>query len=321
MGLCCTQWPYVADGPARVPRASTKRECVLIVYKHIEKTAGTTLVQWFHELARRGDLTYHSRYFHATGQCATCRSRGNGTANWTPECRCNFASQKHYVMEQFEKRVLHGDRRPFWTFLNDSTPRPWRAVLEFHGTDADLQQFLHRAVRLRAETRGGCSVRATTVWRHPIAHWTSRYNFYVHNGWMHRRKGEPLPPLLEWVRENPNDQTHDLLRGALRNFNHRIRNNDTLLHWQAMRTLRHFDLLFPIERLAQLARALCDALGVDVAACPSVGYANVGKRKRSTPDGPSLEEWTNLTRRYGAVDARLHRHAEESAKQLIDGAL
>ena len=84
MGLCCTQWPYVADGPARVPRASTKRECVLIVYKHIEKTAGTTLVQWFHELARRGDLTYHSRYFHATGQCATCRSRGNGTANWTP---------------------------------------------------------------------------------------------------------------------------------------------------------------------------------------------------------------------------------------------
>ena len=88
-----------------------------------------------------------------------------------------------------------------------------------------------------------------------------------------------------------------------------------------MRTLRHFDLLFPIERLAQLARALCEALGVDIAACPSVGYANVGKRKRSTPDGPSLEEWTNLTRRYGAVDARLHRHAEESAKQLIDGAL
>ena len=72
---------------------------------------------------------------------------------------------------------------------------------------------------------------------------------------------------------------------------------------------------------AQLARALCDALGVDVAECPSVGYANVGKRKRSTPDGPSLEEWTNLTRQYGAVDARLHRHAEESAKQLIDGAL
>ena len=114
--------------------------------------------------------------------------------------------------------------------------------------------FITTAVRLRAETSGGCSVRATTVWRHPVAHWTSRYNFYVHNGWMHRRKGEPLPPLLEWVRENPNDQTHDLLRGALRNFNHRIRNNDTLLHWQAMRTLRHFDLLFPIERLAQLAR-------------------------------------------------------------------
>jgi len=287
------------------------RECALVVFKHIEKTAGTTLVHFFHELAWRGELTYHSRWFHQPGQCATCR-----TASWSPECRCDFAWQRRYVLEQFEQRALGSAARwSHWMFLNDSTPRPWRAVIEVHAHDTDLPDVLHRAVKLR---NGGCSVHATTVWRHPVAHWTSRYAYYVHNGWMHLQKGEPVPPLREWVRENPNDQTHDLLRGALRQLGHRIRNNDTLLHQKAMRTLRHFDLFYPIERLEELAFALCDALGIRATSCPRTGFANAATRP--TPDPlrtgpPSPMEWEHLMRQYGAVDERLYWHAEALVKR------
>ena len=281
----------------------------MIVFKHIEKTAGTTLVEWFHELAQRGALTYHSAWFPARGQCAVCRPRGDGT-EWVSDCRCNEYDHKDYVLAQFERRVFHQNNRPFWTFLNDSTPRPWRSVLEVHAHDANLPDILRRVERMRNELDANCRMHATTVWRHPVAHWISRYSFYVYHGWMHLQKGDPLPPLLEWVRENPNDQTHDLLRGALEKP--RLRNNDRLLHRLAMQTLRHFDLLFPIEQVDELSRALCGALRIGAESCPRLGRANV--QRKSVPDPlhtglPTSAEWANLTRRYGAVDAWLHGYA------------
>ena len=135
---------------------------------------------------------------------------------------------------------------------------------------------------------------------------------------MHLQKGDPVPPLREWVSENPNDQTHDLLRGALRHMDQRIRNNDTLLHQKAMRTLRHFDLFYPIERVEELSFALCHALGIGHASCPRTGFANAATRPTPDPQRvglPSPGEWEDLLRQYGAVDERLYWHAEALAKR------
>lgn len=282
--------------------------CALIVFKHIEKTAGSTLAKWFHELARRGALTYHSGWFPVPGHCAVCRPRSGGT-EWVPGCLCKDYSAKDYVLSQFERRVFHRNRRPSWTFLNDSSPRPWRAVLEVHGHDVNLPDILRRVVRMRNEPDANCRMYATTVWRHPVAHWISRYAFHVYTGMMFLRKGESLPPLLEWVQENPNDQTHDLLRGVIKN--RRLR-NDPLLHRLAMQTLRHFDLLFPMEQVDELPRALCGALRIGAESCPRLGRENV--QRKPVPDPlhtglPTSAEWANLTRRYGAVDAWLHEYA------------
>lgn len=291
--------------------------CSLIVFKHIEKTGGTSITEWFHRLARRGNLSYHSYWFPYKAHCAMCNAEEASSKNgykWTPKCHCMRYSERQYILSQFENRVGKGDLRPFWTFRNDSTPRPWRAVIEVHGHDSDLQSILQRVELLKtanAQTND-CEIHTLTVLRHPVAHWMSRYAFYVRRGFMHLKRDEPLPPLLEWVRENPNDQTHDLLRGQrLKRGLPRVRGDDYWLYVHAMDTLKHFDLPIVIEQLPSLPPALCNILKIRPEACEHIPKTNV--RKEDVPDPlktglPTEKEWQNLTRRYGGVDERLYEY-------------
>jgi hypothetical protein len=290
--------------------------CSLIVFKHIEKTGGTSIMDWFHRLARRGELCYHSGWFPYNAHCAVCRAdeASNHGNKWTRRCNCDRHAERQYILSQFENRVGKGDLRPFWTFRNDSTPRPWKAVIEIHGHDSDLQSILRRIELIKtanAQTND-CEIHTLTVFRHPVAHWMSRYAYYVRRGFMHLKHGDPLPPLLEWVRENPNDQTHDLLRGQrlIRGLP-RVRGDDYWLYVHAMDTLKHFDMPIVIEQLPSLPPALCGILQIRRNACEHIPQSNV--RKGQIPDPlktglPTDAQWRNLTRRYGGVDERLYEY-------------
>lgn len=144
------------------------------MWKHIEKTAGTSLAQWF-----RG----HSDAFLVSGWSEPCTCLIRKSNN---KCR-HTISQHQYVLDTLAANGSVGGYR--------------KIIIEIHSLDTDLKDAMQRA------TKSGCSTLNLVVFREPVAYHISKFNFY-----RNRRYIPQNMSLREFMK--PNDQVSDFLRGV-----------------------------------------------------------------------------------------------------------
>ena len=256
--------------------------CGLAIFKHMTKCGGTALGNWLHELQVRGQYVYHSGWSHLDDRiCVLGRNtqgvdgaHGNRTRRRpTSSCR-HVMSQHAYILRRFGCRFAGNCSQtagwqPQWV-APQRTPHPrfelshlpWRAVLEVHAQDMHLSSMLRAlapSVR-RSATMRGCQVLLIAVWRWPPQQYVSLYKYNMKTKRSERRT------FVQFVREEANYQTRDLLRGGDGG------GGAERLERAAFRTLAQFDLLAPLELMSNLTLVLCKRLGLP--SCPSLRTAN-----------------------------------------------
>jgi hypothetical protein len=232
--------------------------CSVVVFRHLQKTGGTSIVQTFEALQQ--DLRWS-----VSGYWNSCwRSRSP-------------------IMAISRLRWLRGLRlaltRDGAAALNvpgvlDHTPWRPRAFLHVHHPDAThcgglraLQEEIERVRPLAVPA--GCHIVVAMVVRRP---WDFYVSWFLYNGASRCGRCQ----FGDFVLANPNAQSHLVLGLYPRRYSRSLlamhRSRATELKRQLKATLRGVDLLGTTDNLAAFARALCAHAGLRF--CPSLRRVN-----------------------------------------------
>jgi hypothetical protein len=235
--------------------------CSLVVFRHLQKTGGSSVVKLFEDLER--DLQWT-----VDGSWTPCwRGRAQyvamGRLRWVRGLRAYAEVSRH--------------NRSEWQL--DTPPWQPRHFVHVHHPDAGscggLAALQREIGRLRPSAVSlGCNVVVAMLVRRP-------WEFYV-SWWYYvgARRCDDCA-FVEYVRLNPNAQSHMAVGGMPRQYSQallaRHTARDSALTRSLQGVLRGVDLLAPTESLDEFVWLLCERAGIGI--CPRPGMVNVRSRQ------------------------------------------
>lgn len=248
--------------------------CSLVIFRHLQKTGGTSVVRLFEDLQR--DLQWS-----VSGYWTPC---WRGRSQHLAQGRLRWLRGLRMLAEDAIKANGHYANSSA-SFIGSSSSRfldtpPWAARQLFHVHHPDavecgglpaLQLELGRLQPIAHALQ--CRVVVAMVVRDPWRFFVSWW-YYVGA----RRCGHC--GFREFLSLNPNAQSHMAIGGAARRYSEALRkrhlSRDPTLIDALRGMLRGITLLAPTERLDEFVFALCEAAGIRV--CPRPGVSNARNR-------------------------------------------
>ena len=240
-------------------------QCSLVVFRHLQKTGGSSIVRAFHELERDMLWTIYGYW----SPCWQGRSQlvARGRMRWLRIVR---------MLGERANSSDAGTRTPqSWLRELESVPWPTRMLFHLHHPDSmvcgGLESVQAELAKLRPVLPAlGCRVTVAMIVREPWSFFVSWY-YYIgaaRCGWC---------TFERFVELNPNAQSHLALGGAPRIYSDKLRaqhaRRDPLLLARVHAIVAGIDVIGVTERLDEFMLELCDAAGLRV--CPRLSVRNV----------------------------------------------
>ena len=240
-------------------------ECSLVVFRHLQKTGGSSIVRAFHELERDMLWTIYGYW----SPCWQGRSQlvARGRMRWLRIVR---------MLGERANSSAAGTRMPqSWLRELESMPWPTRMLFHLHHPDSmvcgGLESVQAELAKLRPVLPAlGCRVTVAMVVREPWSFFVSWY-YYIgaaRCGWC---------TFERFVALNPNAQSHLTLGGAPRIYSDKLRaqhaRRDPVLLARVHTIVAGIDVIGVTEKLDEFMLELCDAAGLRV--CPRLSVRNV----------------------------------------------
>ena len=240
-------------------------QCSLVVFRHLQKTGGSSIVRAFHELERDMLWTIYGYW----SPCWQGRSQlvARGRMRWLRIVR---------MLGERANSSDAGTRTPqSWLRELESVPWPTRMLFHLHHPDSmvcgGLESVQAELAKLRPVLPAlGCRVTVAMIVREPWSFFVSWY-YYIgaaRCGWC---------TFERFVELNPNAQSHLALGGAPRIYSDKLRaqhaRRDPLLLARVHAIVAGIDVIGVTEWLDEVMLELCDAAGLRV--CPRLSVRNV----------------------------------------------
>ena len=283
--------------------------CRFVLFKHVQKTGGRTLVAW---LAQLPWVTYVPGSVAAAlprdSQVHPNSLRGFLQPYVRPTTQSNHTLSAKELFKYFFQRLgtggfasvghipeyeLEGSDAPpreLQPLTRDARPlaqRAGRIAVEIHGRSDHLPiwgLYLSGIEELR-QSPSPCIATSVTIVREPLSYYRSKYMFYVaYFPWTIRKKS-----FLEWLDATPNDQTKDLLKDLGSPYFYNATDADTVAS-----LLPRIDIVATLDRFDDLVHMLCARLALP--RCPCYEPQN------PSPMTAFVRETTKLQRKYNKSD-------------------
>lgn len=245
--------------------------CSLIIFRHIQKTGGTSIVDQFYEFQRDGQWT-------VAGYWSPCYQ---GRGHLVAVSRARWLEGLRQLAQAAAAAQRHGETSERLLGRLDSLPWHARQFFHLHHPDATFcggMQYLQRQLaQLRPIAPAlGCRLTVAMLVREP---WPFYVSWYYYIG--ARRCG--YCPFEEFLRLNLNAQSHLALGGAPRIYSDELRNAheraDGRLTGELRTVLQQIDVLGVTERIDEFMVRLCERAGIRT--CPRPGTRNFRDKRSS----------------------------------------